>query len=40
MAFTKATYDYLDSGGLINWQLTAKTAAFPCCKWRGVFGGY
>ena len=35
MAFTKATYDYLDSGGLINWQLTAKTAAFTAVSGEG-----
>ena len=35
MAFTKATYDYLDSGGLINWQLTAKTANFPAVSGEG-----
>src|SRR6056300_2063055 len=35
MAFTKATYDYLDSGGLINWQLTAKTSAFTAVSGEG-----
>ena len=35
MAFTKATFDYLDSGGLINWQLTAKTAAFTAVSGEG-----
>src|SRR6056300_1803272 len=35
MAFTKATYDYLDSGGLINWQLTAKTATFDAESGEG-----
>jgi len=35
MAFTKATYDYLDSGGLINWQLTAKTTAFTAVSGEG-----
>ena len=35
MAFTKATYDYLDAGGLINWQLTAKTSAFTAVSGEG-----
>ena len=35
MAFTKATYDYLDSGGLVNWQLTAKTSAFTAVSGEG-----
>ena len=35
MAFTKATFDYLDSGGLINWQLTAKTATFDAVSGEG-----
>jgi len=35
MAFTKATYDYLDAGGLINWQLTAKTATFDAVSGEG-----
>ena len=35
MAFTKATFDYLDSGGLINWVTTAKTAAFTAVSGNG-----
>ena len=35
MAFTKATFDYLDAGGLINWQLTAKTTAFTAVSGEG-----
>jgi hypothetical protein len=35
MAFTKATYDYLDAGGLINWQLIAKTSAFTAVSGEG-----
>ena len=35
MAFTKATFDYLDSGGLINWQLTAKNTAFTAVSGEG-----
>lgn len=35
MAFTKATYDYLDAGGLINWQLIAKTATFDAESGEG-----
>ena len=35
MAFTKATFDYLDSGGLINWITTAKTSAFTAVSGEG-----
>ena len=35
MAFTKATIDYLDAGGLIDWQTTAKTSAFPAVSGEG-----
>src|SRR6056300_376146 len=35
MAFTKATYDYLDSGGLINWITTAKIANFDAESGEG-----
>ena len=35
MAFTKATFDYLDSGGLIKWITTAKTAAFTAVSGEG-----
>ena len=35
MAFTKATFDYLDSGGLINWITTAKTTAFTAVSGEG-----
>ena len=37
MAFTKATFDYLDSGGLINWITTAKTADFTAVSNEGYF---
>ena len=36
MAFTKATFDYLDSGGLINWITTAKTSAFTAVSGEGI----
>ena len=35
MAFTKATFDYLDSGGLIKWITTAKTATFDAVSGEG-----
>ena len=35
MAFTKATFDYLDSGGLIKWITTAKTSAFTAVSGEG-----
>jgi hypothetical protein len=35
MAFTKATFDYLDSGGLIKWITTAKTTAFTAVSGEG-----
>ena len=35
MAFTKATIDYLDAGGLIDWQTTAKTSAFTAVSGEG-----
>ena len=35
MAFTKATFDYLDSGGLIKWITTPKTSAFTAVSGEG-----
>ena len=35
MAFTKATIDYLDAGGLIDWQTTAEAANFDAESGKG-----
>jgi len=37
MGFTKATSDYLDSGGIIKWITTPKTAGFTAISKEGYF---